>query len=56
MFGSRKVEGHNQLLASVLKQKLGEGNFAEWLSFNPIYNRLDEAELKSPVPDDPHGD
>jgi replicative DNA helicase len=45
MFGSRKVEGHNQLLVNVLKQKLGEANFAEWLSFNPIYNRLDEAEI-----------
>lgn len=54
MFGSRKVEGHNQLLVSVLKQKLGEANFAEWLSFNPIYNKLDEAELKNPVPDDPY--
>lgn len=54
-FGSRKVEGHNQLLVSVLKQKLGEANFAEWLSFNPIFNRLDEAELKNPVPDDPYG-
>jgi replicative DNA helicase len=52
MFGSRKVEGHNQLLVTVLKQKLGEANFSEWLSFNPIYNRLDEAELINPVPDD----
>ena len=45
MFGSRKVEGHNQLLVSTLKQKLGEANFAEWLSFNPMYNLLDEKEL-----------
>lgn len=45
MFGSVKVAGHNQLLTNVLKQKLGEANFAEWLSFNPIYNRLDEAEI-----------
>ena len=51
MFGSRKVEGQNQLLVNTLKQKLGEANFAEWLSFNPIYNRLDEAELVNPVPD-----
>lgn len=45
MFGSHRITGHNQLLVSVLKQKLGEANFAEWLTFNPIYNRLDEAEL-----------
>lgn len=44
-FGSITVTGHNQLLVNVLKQKLGEANFAEWLSFNPIYNRLDEAEI-----------
>jgi replicative DNA helicase len=50
-FGSIKVEGHNQLLVNILKQKLGEANFAKWLSFNPIYNRLDEAELINPVPD-----
>lgn len=56
MFGSRKVEGQNQLLTNVLKQKLGDSNFAEWLSFNPIYNRLDEAELINPVPDDPKED
>lgn len=46
MFGSRKVIGHNQLLVNTLKQKLGEGNFAEWLSFNPIYNVLDEKEFE----------
>lgn len=45
LFGSRTVSGHNQLLVSVLKQKLGEANFVDWLSFNPIYNRLDEAEI-----------
>lgn len=45
MFGSHKVEGQNQLLVSTLKQKLGVANFAEWLSFNPMYNRLDEAEV-----------
>lgn len=44
-FGSRIVEGHNQLLTSIIKQKLGEANFVEWLKFNPIYNRLDEAEI-----------
>jgi len=46
VFGSVKVEGHNQLLVNVLKQKLGEANFSNWLSFNPIYNVLDEQELQ----------
>lgn len=46
MFGSRKVEGQNQLLVNTLKQKLGEANFAEWLSFNPMYNLLDEKEFQ----------
>jgi hypothetical protein len=44
-FGSLTVQGHNQLLVTILKQKLGEGNFYKCLSFNPMYNRLDEAEL-----------
>lgn len=48
-FGSKMVSGQNQLLVSVLKQKLGEGNFAEWSSFNPIYNKLDDKELENPV-------
>lgn len=51
-FGSITVSGHSQLLVNVLKQKLGEANFAEWLKFNPIYNRLDENELINPMPDD----
>jgi replicative DNA helicase len=45
MFGSRPVDGVSQLMVSVLKQKLGEANFVEWLKFNPIYNRLDDAEV-----------
>lgn len=51
MFGDMKVVGHNQLLISVLKQKLGEGNVARWVSFNPVYNVLDAKELENPVPD-----
>lgn len=45
MFGQRRVEGHNQLLISVLKQKLGEANFADWVKFAPQYNRLDDKEV-----------
>lgn len=51
MFGDKKVQGVRQLLVSCLKQKLGEANFAEWLLFNPVFNRLDEAEMINPVPD-----
>jgi Replicative DNA helicase len=51
-FGNVIVSGHNQLLITVLKQKLGEGNFSEWTTFNPIYNKLDAAELLNPVPDE----
>lgn len=43
-FGSYLVEGNNQLLITVLKQKLGDGNFDQLVSFNPIYNKLNEAE------------
>jgi len=43
-FGAYRVEGHNQLLITVLKQKLGEGNLQEMVSFNPVFNRLNEAE------------
>lgn len=48
-FGSIEVHGHNQLLVNILKQKLGEANFSEWVGFNPIYNKLDELELLNPV-------
>lgn len=44
-FGSITVQGPNQLLISVLKQKLGASNFARWVFYDPIYNKLDELEL-----------
>lgn len=40
------VTGHNQLIITCLKRKLGPDNFQDWVSFAPEYNRLDEAELK----------
>jgi replicative DNA helicase len=43
-FGSRMVSGQSQLLIDVLKQKLGEANFIEWASVNPIYNTLNNNE------------
>lgn len=44
-FGSQTVKGNCQLLVSVLKQKLGASNFARWVLFDPIYNKLDQLEL-----------
>jgi replicative DNA helicase len=41
------VQGHTQMLVSLLKQKLGIDNRAYWIMFDPIYNRLDEAEEKN---------
>jgi replicative DNA helicase len=46
MFGSVIVEGHCQMLVSVLKRKLGPDNFAKWVYFSPEYNKLDELEVK----------
>lgn len=43
-FGSVVVEGHCQMLVSVLKRKLGPDNFAKWVYFEPEYNKLDELE------------
>jgi replicative DNA helicase len=40
------VRGFTQMSISVLKQKLGPANFVRWVKFNPIYNTLDELELK----------
>jgi hypothetical protein len=40
------VQGENQMVVVLLKQKLGVANKSYWVMFNPIYNRLDEAEMK----------
>jgi replicative DNA helicase len=44
LFGKTTVEGRNQLLITVLKQKLGPANYAKWVSFDPVFNKLDELE------------
>lgn len=46
MFGSVVVKGYCQMLVSVLKQKLGVDNKCYWVYFDPVYNQLDELELK----------
>jgi replicative DNA helicase len=44
MFGKTMVEGRNQCLIVLWKQKLGDCPFFWWLTFDPQYNRLNEAE------------
>lgn len=39
-----EVRGYNQMQITVLKRKLGKDNWAKWVSFDPAFNRLDEAE------------
>lgn len=41
------VQGHTQMIVSVLKRKLGPENFKDWVSFAPEYNRMDEVEIKT---------
>src|SRR6185369_300953 len=40
------VKGHEQMVITVLKRKLGQANFNAWVKFAPEYNRLDEQVLK----------
>lgn len=49
-FGSVVVQGHCQILVSVLKQRMGASNFARWEYYDPIYNKLDELELSRVLP------
>lgn len=44
-FGSVIIQGHCQMLVSILKQKLGPDNKAYWVYFDPVYNKLDELEM-----------
>lgn len=39
------VKGHNQMVVSILKRKMGPENFRGWVSFEPEYNKLNEMEL-----------
>lgn len=44
MFGKTLIEGRNQAIISILKQKLGPANLPVWVYFQPEYNKLDELE------------
>jgi len=41
-----KVVGHQQMLVTVQKRKLGPENFDGWVNFAPEYNKMDMFELK----------
>ena len=45
-FLGRDVVGSNQMVISILKQKMGMDNVHYWVKFDPIYNRLDELEIR----------
>jgi replicative DNA helicase len=44
MFGKTIIEGRNQCLLVLWKQRMGDAPFFWWLTFDPQYNRLNEAE------------
>ena len=50
-FGSQTVEGHSQMVMSLLKQKLGMDNKAFWVYFDPAYNKLHDLEMDYAVAD-----
>jgi replicative DNA helicase len=47
MFGKMVVQGRNQMLLCLLKQKLGDCPWVIWTVFNPQYNQMIEAEEKN---------
>lgn len=40
-FGSRAVQGNKQMLLTLLKQKLGNDNVSEWITFDPATNTVE---------------
>ena len=47
MFGKMVVQGRNQMLICLLKQKMGDAPYTIWTTFDPQYNSMCEAEVKS---------
>ena len=39
-FGTTRVNGHRQMLVTLLKQKMGRDNVPFWIEFDPEYNEL----------------
>lgn len=49
VFGPSSVPviSYTQMIITLAKQKMGPDNIAEWVMFDPAYNKMDELELKS---------
>ena len=45
--GGLIVTGNSQMFFKCCKRKLGPDNWGKWIDFDPRYNRLDEAEVKT---------
>lgn len=45
-FGTTRVQGPNEMIVTILKQKLGQANIARRVYFDPEYNKLDELETR----------
>jgi replicative DNA helicase len=46
-FGKTLVEGRNQMVIAILKQKMGDAPFVVWTIFDPQYNRMIETEERN---------
>ena len=46
-FDGVEIVGHNQLLVSCLKRKMGPANFNDWVNIEPKYNSLNQVELQN---------
>lgn len=40
-FGSKTVQGYKQMLVTLIKQKLGNDNVSEWITFDPATNTVE---------------
>jgi len=45
-FGKMIVQGRNQMLLCILKQRLGDSPWLIWTNFDPQYNRMIDAEVR----------
>lgn len=46
-FAGVTVQGFDQMRVTVAKQKMGDANFDKWVSFDPRYNHLTDAEVEN---------
>jgi len=45
-FGKMIVQGRNQMLLCILKQRMGDAPWLVWTTFNPQYNQMVDAEVR----------